>query len=206
MCFVSQLTLVRLGIVFSLARLDPQPSRWRQAVSWRLCRLETARALWVLCRFTYGAYPLQVNAFLLTTVLLRGQISYPPGRGTSQICFFLRRKGSPSLFCWLRLAQPGIVFSLTQQGPQPSRWRPCRLTDGTYPLRVKPLFLLQESGVFLPCSCFLPARQGPKPLFLLLGKRKSGSGLRKRKGRPVEMITDCGTTERWCYAVMVSLG
>ena len=42
-------------------------------------------------------------------------------------------------------------------GPQPSRWRLCRLTDGAYPLRVN-------------------------PLFLLLSKRKSGSGLRKRKG------------------------
>ena len=134
----------RRGIVFPLAQLGPQPSRWRQAVSWRLCRLETAYALRVLCRFTDGAYPLQVNAFLLTTVLLRGRISYPPGRETSQICFFLRRKGSPSLFCWLRLAQLGIVFSLTQQGPQPSRWRPCRLTDGAYPLRVKPLFLFSE--------------------------------------------------------------
>ena len=100
----------------------------------------------------------------------------------------------------------GDCFFAYPAGATAQPLRPCRLTDGTYPLRVKPLFLLQESGVFLPCSCFLPARQGPKPLFLLLGKRKSGSGLRKRKGRPVEMITDCGTTERWCYAVMVSLG
>ena len=206
MCFVSQLTLVRLGIVFSLARLDPQPSRWRQAVSWRLCRLETARALWVLCRFTYGAYPLRANAFLLTTVLLQGRISYPPGRETSQICFFLRRKGTPFLFCWLRLAQLGIVFSLTQQGPQPSRWRPCRLTDGTYPLRVKPLFLLQESGMCLPYSWFFACPAGAKTAFSFTSKRRIGSGLRKRKGRPAEMITDCGTTERWCYAVMVSLG
>ena len=39
---------------FSLARRGPQPSRWRQAVSWRLCRLETAGALWVLCRLGWG--------------------------------------------------------------------------------------------------------------------------------------------------------
>ena len=39
---------------FSLARRGPQPSCWRQAVSWRLCRLETAGALWVLCRLGWG--------------------------------------------------------------------------------------------------------------------------------------------------------
>ena len=33
-------------------------------------------------------------------------------------------------------------FLLARQGPQPSRWRLRRLTDGAYPLRVKPLFLL----------------------------------------------------------------
>jgi hypothetical protein len=43
---------------------------------------------------------------------------------------------------------------------------------GRTPLRVKPLFLLQESGAFLPCSWFLPAQQGPKPLFLLSAKEK----------------------------------
>ena len=61
-------------------------------------------------------------------------------------------------------------------------------------------------GCFYLAVGFLPARLGPKPLFLLSGKRKSGSGLRKRKGRPVEMITGYGTTGRWCCAVMVSLG
>ena len=102
----------RLGIVFSLARLGPPPGRWGQAVSWRLCRLETTRALWVLCRFTDGA-----------------------GK---------------------------TVFSFV------GKW------------------------CVLSCSCFLPAwqgavyppaRRGPKPLFLLPSKRKSGSGLRKRKGK-----------------------
>ena len=33
-------------------------------------------------------------------------------------------------------------FLPAQLGPQPSRWRLRRLTDGAYPLRVKPLFLL----------------------------------------------------------------
>ena len=80
-------------------------------------------------------------------------------------------------------------------------------------LARKALFLLWESGVFLLCSCFLPAQLGPqpsrwrlrrltdgayplrvKPLFLLHCKRKSGSGLRKRKGRPVEILGWCGTT------------
>ena len=36
-----------------------------------------------------------------------------------------------------------VGFLLAQRGPQPSRWRLCRLTDGAYPLRVKPLFLLR---------------------------------------------------------------
>ncbi len=36
----------------------------------------------------------------------------------------------------------GGCFPLAQLGPQPSRWRLCRLTDGAYLLRVKPLFLL----------------------------------------------------------------
>ena len=35
-----------------------------------------------------------------------------------------------------------VGFLPARRGPQPSRWRPCRLTDGAYPLRVKPLFLL----------------------------------------------------------------
>ena len=35
-------------------------------------------------------------------------------------------------------------FLLAQLGPQPSRWRLRRLTDGAYPLRVKPLFLLHH--------------------------------------------------------------
>ena len=74
-----------------------------------------------------------------------------------------------------------ITFLPAQQGPQPSRWRLCRLTDGAYPLRVKPLFLLPS-------------------------KRKSGSGLRKRKGRPVKIMERYGTTGRWICAVMVSLG
>ena len=181
MCFVSRLTPCPAGVIFSPARRRPQPGRWGQAVSWRLCRLETAYALRVLCRFTYGAYPLRANAFLLTTALLRGQISYPPGRETSQICFFLRRKGTPSLFCWLRLAQPGIVFSLTQQGPQPSRWRPCRLTDGTYPLRVKPLFLLQESGMCLPYSWFFACPAGAKTTFSFAPQKKKRFWTPKKK-------------------------
>ena len=47
------------------ARRGAQPSRWGQAVSWRLCRLETAGALWVLRRLTDGAYPLRVKPLFL---------------------------------------------------------------------------------------------------------------------------------------------
>ena len=48
--------------------------------------------------------------------------------------------------------------------------------------------------------------RSPEPLFLLPSKRKSGSGLRKRKGRPVEILGRCGTTGRWICTAMVSLG
>ena len=89
-----------------------------------------------------------------------------------------------------------------------------RLMDGVCILRVKLLFLLRESEMVLPCSWFLPARLGPQPIrkaavppygwgvppagkttFSFACKRKSGSGLRKRKGRPVEILGWCGTTE-----------
>ena len=55
----------RLGIVFPLAQRGPQPSRWGQTVSWRLCRLETARALRVLCRLTDRACILRVKPLFL---------------------------------------------------------------------------------------------------------------------------------------------
>ena len=63
----------------------------------------------------------------------------------------------------------------------------CRLTDGA----GKTVFSFVGKWCVLSCSCFLLAQQeivfslaqqGPKPLFLLQRKRKSGSGLRKRKG------------------------
>jgi hypothetical protein len=120
----------RRGIVFPLAQLGPQPSRWRQAVSWRLCRLETARTLWVLCRLTDGTYP-------------------PAGKTT---------------------------FSFAGE---------------------RGVFTLQ-----LVFAC--PA--GAKTTFSFVSKRKSGSGLRKRKGRPVEILGRCGTTGRWICTAMVSLG
>ena len=47
------------------ARRGAQPSRWGQAVSWRLCRLETAGALWVLRRLTDRAWPLRGKPFFL---------------------------------------------------------------------------------------------------------------------------------------------
>ena len=123
--------------------------------------------------------------------------------------FFPSAKRSPSLFCWSRPAQPGTVFPLTQQGPQPSRWwqavswRLCRLetaralralrrlTDGACILRVKPLFLLWEKwDVFNLQLVFLSARlgivfplaqRGSKPLFLLLAKEKAVLDSEKEK-------------------------
>ena len=56
-----------------------------------------------------------------------------------------------------------------------------RLMAGVYSLRVKPLFLLWESGMCLPYSWFLPAQQGPKPLFLLIAKEKAVLDSEKEK-------------------------
>ena len=53
--FVEKRDVFTLQLVFCLPGGGPRASRWRQAVSWRLCRLETARTLWVLCRLTDGA-------------------------------------------------------------------------------------------------------------------------------------------------------
>ena len=67
----------------------------------------------------------------------------------------------------------------------------------------------------LSCSCFFacPAGDcfsacpaGAKTTFSFACKRKSGSGLRKRKDRPVEIMGRYDTTGRWICAVMVSLG
>ena len=66
---------------FSLARRGPQPSCWRQAVSWRLCRLETAGALWVLCRLTDGAYPLRGKSLFCL-----------PSRGQNHFFFCQQKK------------------------------------------------------------------------------------------------------------------
>ena len=50
-----------------------------------------------------------------------------------KLLFLLRESGMFLSCSW---------FLPARLGPQPSRWRLCRLTDGAYPLRVKPLFLL----------------------------------------------------------------
>ena len=78
------------------------------------------------------------------------------------------------------------------------------LRDSSYPVGAVPPY---GWGVSLAGKItFLPAQQGPKPLFLLQRKRKSGSGLRKRKGRPVEMITGYGTTVQSPNPAGYSLG
>ena len=91
--------------------------------------------------------------------------------------------------------------------------------NGVGPLRGKPLFCLPDGGLFSACPAGATAQPlaamppygwgvppAGKTTFSFACKRKSGSGLRKRKGGPVEIITGYGTTERWRYAVMVSLG
>ena len=77
---------------FLPAWLGLPPGRWGQAVSWRLCRLETAHTLWVLCRLTDGA--------------------------GKTVFSFVGKWCVLSCSCFL-LAQQEIVFSLAQQGPKP---------------------------------------------------------------------------------------
>ena len=55
-------------------------------------------------------------------------------------------------------------------------------------------------------NCFSACPAGAKTTFSFACKRKSGSGLRKRKGRPVEIMGRYDTTGRWICAVMGSLG
>ena len=58
----------------------------------------------------------------------------------------------------------------------------------------------------LPSGCFFACPAGAKTAFSFASKRESGSGLRKRKGRPVEILGRYGTTGRWCYADIRFLG
>jgi hypothetical protein len=52
---------------------------------------------------------------------------------------------------------------------------------GAYPSEVKPPFLLRESGVFYLAVSFLPARLGPKPLFLFREKKTAVLDSEKEK-------------------------
>ena len=75
----------------------------------------------------------------------------------------------------------GLFFRLPSWGHSPAVGGRAALRMGRTPLRVKPLFLLQESGVFLPCSWFLPAWLGPKPLFLFREKKTAVLDSEKEK-------------------------
>ena len=151
-----------------------------------------------------GRTPCGQTLFCQPPHFCRGGYLIRPAEELHKSAFSLAKRDSFSV--WLRPARRGIVFPLAQLGPQPSRWRPCRLTDGTYPPAGKTTFSFAgERGVFtlqLVFAC--PA--GAKTTFSFAGKRKSGSGLRKRKGRPVEILGRCGTTGRWICTAMVSLG
>ncbi len=117
--------------------------------------------------------------------------------------------------CGWGVALVGKGFSANQRtfvGADILSARQRNFTNLLYPSAKRDLF-----SVLLVAACpaeastaflfdFLPARRGPKPLFLLHRKRKSGSGLRKRKGRPEEMITGYGTTAQSPNPAWVSLG
>ena len=93
---------------FSLARRGPQPSCWRQAVSWRLCRLETARTLWVLCRLTDGAGK-TVFSFVGKWCVL------------SCSCFLLAQQGPKPLFL-LRAKEKAVLDSEKEKVDQWKSW------------------------------------------------------------------------------------
>ena len=85
-----------------------------------------------------------------------------------------------SLVCSVDFGLPGGATARPLETVH-ALWVLCRLADGAYLLRGKSLFLLWESGMCLPYSWFLPARQGPKPLFLLLAKEKAVLDSEKEK-------------------------
>ena len=75
----------------------------------------------------------------------------------------------------------GDCFFAYPAGATAQPLRPCRLTDGTYPLRVKPLFLLQESGMCLPYSWFFACPAGAKAAFSSAGQKKKWFWTPKKK-------------------------
>ena len=159
-----------LAVGFLPARLGPQPSRWRQAVSWRLCRLETARALRALRRLTDRAWPL---------------------------------RGKPFFLLW----EKWDVFILQLVFCLPG-WGVHLAGETAFSFVGKVVYFYLAVG-FFACpagDCFSACPAGAKTTFSFACKRKSGSGLRKRKDRPVEIMGRYDTTGRWICAVMVSLG
>jgi hypothetical protein len=106
-------SFVGKGGVFTLrwflpARQGLQPGRWRQAVSWRLCRLETTRALWVLCRLTDGAGK-TVFSFVGKWCVL------------SCSCFLLAQQGPKPLFL-LRAKEKAVLDSEKEKVDQWKSW------------------------------------------------------------------------------------
>ena len=100
---------------FLPARRSPPPGRWGQAVSWRLCRLETARALWVLCRLTDGAGK-TVFSFVGKWCVLSCSCFLPARQG-----LFIRLPGGGQnhfFFCW---AKEKVV--LDSEKEKVDRWK-----------------------------------------------------------------------------------
>ena len=95
-------------------------------------------------------------------------------------------------------AQPLAAGRLLAAMPLRDSWCPAGASPpygwGVPPAGKTAFSFVGERGVFYLTVGFLPTRLGAKTTFSFACKRKSGSGLLKRKGRPVEMITDYGTT------------
>ena len=128
-----------------------------------------------------GRTPLRGKVFYQPAYFCRGGYLIRPAEELHKSALSFGKKGPLLCFVGCGLPGQGTVFPLAQLGPQPSRWRPCRLTDGTYPPAGKTTFSFAgERGVFT-LQLVLPAQQGPKPLFLLSAKEKAVLDSEKEK-------------------------
>ena len=85
---------------------------------------------------------MRVGCFSFVVVFLLARGVHSPAVGG--FAALRMRQVKPLFLLWEKwdVFNLQLFFLPARLGPQPSRWRLCRLTDGAYPLRVKPLFLL----------------------------------------------------------------
>ena len=127
-----------------------------------------------------GRTPCGQTLFCQPPHFCRGGYLIRPAEELYKSAFSLAKRDSFSV--WLRPARRGIVFPLAQLGPQPSRWRPCRLTDGTYPPAGKTTFSFAgERGVFTLQLVFAYPAGGQNHFFFCTAKEKAVLDSEKEK-------------------------